>query len=256
MMRRVRPRLVASLFVAFGIAGVATPAWSQCVPSIPMDEFVYRFGIAGNVHSDSDLLALLENPTILTVEAVPAGDDDSAATVVTTETHALYPVDALAIVNALKDAETLVGIIPDLAIHETLCTSGPDMRKELQRTEFHVLFFTFGTEYLIDVHYALNGPEEYGSYWGMYESLDGKLAYQYGSWYFRNLSIHGRRYTYVRHFIRTGVNSRVPGLRMIIRSNAGKRVTEMIDAVYREAVKRYGNTPVATIRHRRCPRSM
>ncbi len=246
-MRRVRHRLVALLFVALGTAGAAAPAWTQCAPSIPMNEFVYRFGIAGEVHGDSDLLALLENPTILTVEAVPAGDDNTAATVVTTETHALYPVDALAIVNALKDAETLVEIIPDLAIHETLCTGGPNMRKELQRTEFRVLFFTFGTEYLIDVHYAINGPDEYGSYWGMYESLDGKLAYQYGSWYFKNVMIDGRQYTYVRHFIRTGVNSRVPGLRMIIRNNAGKRVTAMIDAVYREAVKRYGNTPIASV---------
>ena len=212
-----------------------------------MDEFIYRFGVVPGIQGDSDLLALLENPTVLTVEAVPAGDDDTAATVVTTETHALYPVDALAIVNVLKDTETLVGIIPDLAIHETLCTSGSDMRKEWQRTEFRVLFFTFGTEYLIDVHYAINGPEEYGSYWGMYESLDGKLAYQYGSWYFRNVSIRGRQYTYVRHFIRTGVNSRVPGLRMIIRSNAGKRVTTMIDAIYREAVRRYGNTPIASM---------
>ena len=125
-----------------------------------MDEFMYRFGVVPGIQDDSDLLALLENPTVLTVEAVPAGDDDTAATVVTTETHALYPVDALAIVNVLKDTETLVGIIPDLAIHETLCTSGSDMRKEWQRTEFRVLFFTFGTEYLIDVHYAINGPEE------------------------------------------------------------------------------------------------
>lgn len=212
-----------------------------------MDEFMYRFGVVPGIQDDSDLLALLENPTVLTVEAVPARDDDTAATVVTTETHALYPVDALAIVNVLKDNETLVGILPDLVIHETLCASGSDMRKERQRTEFRVLFFTFGTEYLIDVLYAINGPEEYGSYWGMYESLDGKLAYQYGSWYFRNVSIDGRQYTYVRHFIRTGVNSRVPGLRMIIRSNAGKRVTTMIDAIYREAVRRYGNTPIASM---------
>ena len=212
-----------------------------------MDEFIYRFGFAGSVQDDSDLLALLENPTVFTVEAVPAGDDDPAATVATTEAHVLYPIRAEALAETLNDAESLTRFIPDLVIHETLCRNGPHMIKQLQRTEFHVLFFTFGTEYLIDVHYVINGPEEYGSYWGMYESLDGKLAYQYGSWYFRNVVIDGRQYAYVRHFTMNGLNSRIPGLRMIIERQADERIIEMIDAIYREAVRRYGNTPVASV---------
>jgi len=246
-MRRMRPQLAAFLLVAFGATGLTPAVWAQCSPSIPADEFVYRFGVADSIGSDSGLLALLETPTVLTAEAVPAGEGDPAATVATTETHALYPIAAEAMVETLKDAEALTDFIPDLAIHETICGDGQDLIKQFQRTEFNVLFLTFGTEYLIDVYYAINGPEEFGSYWGMYESLDGKLAYQYGSWYFKNVVIDGRQYTYVRHFTTNGVNTRIPGLRLIIERSAGGRIAEMIDAIYREAVSRYGNTPVASM---------
>lgn len=238
---------MASLFVALGMAGVAASAWAQCSPSVPRDEFVYKFGIAPSIRSDSDLLTLLENPTVLIAEAVPAGEGDPAATVTTTETHVLYPIRAKSMAETLMDAEALTEFIPDLAIHETLCRNGSDMIKQFQRTEFNVLFFTFGTEYLIDLYYALNGPEEYGSYWGMYESLDGKLAYLFGSWYFKDVVIDGRQYAYVRHFITNGVKPRIPGLRMIISRSAGGRITEMLDSIYREAVIRYGNTPVASL---------
>jgi hypothetical protein len=224
----------------------ALPAWSQCTPTIPMDEFIYKFGLFDEVHTHADLLALLENPTVITAEAVPAGPDVEASTIATTEIHVLYPIEASAMVETLNDAESLTSFMPNLAVHETICRIGPNMVKQFQRTEFNVLFLTFGTEYLIDVYYALNGPEEYGSYWGMYESVDDKLAYQYGSWYFKNITIDNRQYTYVRHFSTNGVKTRVPGLRMMIERSAGERVGNVIDALYHEAASRYGTSPVAS----------
>ena len=243
---RHRSRFVASLGFALGAIVFVAPAWSQCPPSVPIDDLEYRFGLADTVKDDEDLLTLLDTPTVITVEAVPAPPGDPATTVATTETHVLYAIEAAAMTDVLRDAATLSEIIPDLAIHRTLCGSGSDMVKQMQRTEFNVLFFKFGTEYLIDVRYAMNGPEEYGSYWGMYESLDGKLAYQYGSWYFRNVIIEDRNYTYVRHFIINGVKSRIPGLRLIVQRSAGNRISAMLDAIYREAVSRHGNSPVAS----------
>jgi hypothetical protein len=239
-------RPAASIFVVVLLLAGAASGWSQCVPSVPQADFVYRFGLADGIRSDADLLVLLENPMVITSQARATEPGDPAATIATTDTHVLYPIEAQSIVATLNDAESLTGFIPDLAIHETLCRNGPDMVKQFQRTEFNVLFFTFGTEYLIDVHFALNGPQEYGTYWGMYESVDGKLAYQYGSWYFKNVVIDGRQYAYVRHFTTSGVNSRIPGLRIIIERSAGDRIIEMLDAIYREAASRYGTSPIAS----------
>lgn len=236
---------VASLAILLFLGGVGE-SWAQCAPSVPESDFIYRFGIHSSIHSDADLLGLLLNPTAIIIDAVPAPAGNPAATIATTETHALYPIAAEAMVDVLQDATALPAIIPDLARHETICRNGPNMIKQIQRTEFNFLIFTFGTEYRIDVRYALNGPVEYGSYWGMYESVDGKLASQFGSWYFRNIEIDGSPYTYVRHFTQNGVTSRLPGLRMVIKRNAGSRVAEMIDAIYREALRR-STIPMAAV---------
>lgn len=240
--RFLRGATALILYVFFS----ASQLHAQCEPTVADESFRYRFGVAGVIDKNRQLLDLLERPTSIHVSAVPAPDGDPAATIATTETHVLYPIHPFAMVEVLRDDETLSDYIPDLAVHETICTNGPDMIKQFQRTEFDVLFLTFGTEYLIDVHYILDGPDEYGSYWGMYESLDGKLAYQYGSWYFRSVEIEGRQYTYVRHFTQNGVKTRIPGLRFIVERSAGGRVSEMMDSIYREAVNRHGTTPVAS----------
>lgn len=218
---------------------------APCAPAVPIDSFQYRFGLAGGWMPESELAALIENPTVIHADAFPAGRNDPAATIVTAETHAVYPIQPDAMARLLKDDDSLASIVPDLKIHETICEYGPDMIKQHQRAEFRVLFFSFGTEYLMDVRHALGGPDEYGSYWGMYESLDGKLAYQYGSWYFRALEIDGRPHTYVRHYIITGLTTRVPGLRLIAQRNAGAHVVQMFDALFQESVRRYGTTVAA-----------
>ncbi len=237
-----------------GIVLLALPnaAWpdtvtSGCTPSVPLHEFKYRFGLAPDHTSYPELVALIENPIPFKVEARAAGRDDPAATIITTETHAVYPISPDAMLRVLKDYEALPEIIPDLVVDETICEHSSGMVKQRQRTEFRILFFTFGTEYLIDAYYVLNGPEEYGGYWGMYDSVDGKLAYQYGSWYFRRITLNGRAYTYVRHYIYSGVTTRVPGLRLIAQRNARSRVVEMFDALYAESVRRYGTTPLASV---------
>jgi hypothetical protein len=207
-----------------------------------MSEFQFRFGFAPGATREEELRDLIEQPVVFRMEAVPAPSGSDAATLITTETHAVYPVEPGAMVAVLKDESHLTDIMPDLVVHETICRHSATMIKQRQRTEFRVLFFRFGTEYLIDIHYALESENEYGSYWGMYESLDGRLSHQFGSWYFHAVEIDGQPYPYVRHFITTGVTSRVPGLRMVTERSAPGRVIAMFDAVYRETVRRYGTT--------------
>ena len=243
----VRRLCIALAFLIVSVTMHTQPPEALCAPSVPPDELQYRFGLAPGHSSAVELVELIENPTVFVSDARAAGSDDPAATIVTTETHAVYPIRPGSLAAILRDDDDLADIVPDLVVHETICEHSPSMIKQYQRTEFHVLFFTFGTEYLIDAYYALNGPDEYGSYWGMYESLDGKLAYQYGSWYFRSIELDGREYTYARHYIYSGVTSRVPGLRIVAQRSAGGRVVEMFDALYAEAVRRHGTTPIASL---------
>lgn len=242
----LRRALLATIVLAVTIT--ALPAQTECLPSIPMQDFEYRFGIVDELESDGDYLQLVENPTVIELGVEQAEPGDEASTVATTELHAIYPTSAAALVEVLKDDAILAEIVPDLAVHMTLCRMDGDSIKQMQRTEFNMLFLTFGTEYLIDVHYAIDRPDEFGSYWGMYDSLDGRLAYQYGSWYFADIEVGGRGYSYVRHFTKNGIVTRLPGLRMAIRRSADERVRETLNAIYREAVRRHGETPRAAVR--------
>jgi len=217
---------------------------AQCDPVVPEEVFQYRFGVSDVIASTDDLLELLGRPTPIVISAEPAPKDDPASIIAIAETHALYPVEPWQMVEVLRDDEVLPDVIPDLTLSETICWNGPDMMRQRQRTEINVLFLTFATEYLIEVHHVLGGPVEYGSYWAMYESLDGNLARQLGSWYFRKVTIDGRDYTYVRHFTLNGLTYRVPGLRFMVERGAAGHVADMMDSVYREAVNRHGTTPV------------
>jgi hypothetical protein len=167
---------VGIILLALSAAVWGDSITSECMPSVPRHEFRYRFGFATGYTSHAELVDLIENPTPYIVEARAAGRDDPAATVITTETHAVYPIRPDAMFLLLQDSEALPDLIPDLVVDDTICEHSSGMIKQRQRTEFRVLFFTFGTEYLIDAHYVLNGPEEYGGYWGMYDSVDGRRA--------------------------------------------------------------------------------
>jgi hypothetical protein len=132
--------------------------------------------------------------------------------------------------------------MPSLADHEVLCNHGPDASRQRQRTDFGVLIFSLGTEYIIDVEHVLTGPDAYASHWALVESVDGRLGYLYGSWYFERVQVDGQVMTYVHHFVRTGLTTRVPGVRAFVRARLEPQIVGVFSELYEEAAERYGRT--------------
>lgn len=204
-------------------------------------QFESRYGRAAGARTPAELQTLVEVPTILNSRAV-ATREGEARIETSTETHAVYPVLPAKMMETLRDDAALSAFMPSLAEHETLCDHTSDFQRQRQRTDFGVLVFTLGTEYVIDVQHVYTGPDVYASRWALVESLDARLGYLYGSWYFEEVEIDGQTMTYVRHYLRSGLTTRVPGVRAFVGSRIEQQIIDLFTAFYQEVAERHGTT--------------
>lgn len=237
------------MLVSFGLlcalAVVSAPPlvasdWEACAAI--EHEYRDRFGRAPSARTDAELRSLLENPTFLHAGASHASDDTGATVDIMTETHAVYPVRAADLNLTFGENEDLPSYMPNLSRHEVICHPTRGVSRQRQTTDFGVLVFSLGSDYIIDVEYVHTGPQAYSSRWALVESLDGRLAYLYGSWYFESVRIDGMEATYVHHFARTGLTTSVPGVRAFAGRRADDGIIDVFDAVFEETARRFGRT--------------
>jgi hypothetical protein len=216
-------------------------AWEDCSPLDHSGEWEYRHERADSARTEDDLRELFENPTVIEARATRTAENDARIETLT-ETHAVFPVDAASMMRTLRSNDILTSFMPNLGDHEVVCRVSEDVERQRQRTDFGLLIFSLGTEYVIDVEYVDRGPEVYSSRWVLVESLDGRMSYLYGSWYFESIVLDGEPATYVRHYARTGLTTRVPGVRAFIERRLEGEVTHLFTAFYEEAADRFGRT--------------
>lgn len=227
----------------FALTTAAPAAWEDCEPMNHRGEYEDRFGRSSLARTESDLRELFENPTVIDSSAIRT-DEDGASIETLTETHAVYPVAASDMMATLTANAILTDFMPNLSEHEVVCRPAENVSRQRQRTDFGVLFFSLGTEYVIDVEFPFEGPDRYGSHWVLVESLDGRMAYIYGSWYFETAMLDGEEVTYVRHYVRSGLTTRVPGVRAFVAPRLEPEITTLFNEFYAEAVRRHGRIAV------------
>lgn len=213
----------------------------ECAPTHTESQFEHRFGRSPLARTQDELRALIESPTVISSHAIRT-DEDGAHLETMTETHAVYPVRARALMATLNDPDALLRFVPNLGDHEIVCLPDARMSRQRQRVDFDVLLFELGTEYVIDVRYVDQGPNAWSSNWVLVDSPDGRMAYIYGSWYFEDVVIDGRTMAYVRHYARTGLTSRVPGLRLFVAGRLSGEITSLFEALYSETARLHGRT--------------
>ncbi len=226
---------LTTLFLVSAAAG----AEDACMPSDRADEYEDRFGRSPLAASVSQLRELYQNPTVIEAR-VSRTTEDGASIETLTETHVVLPVAAGDFMGILKDEEAMRDAIPNLRDHEIICHLSPTRYRQRQKTEFPVLLFNLGTEYVLDLEFTSLGPDVYSSRWILVESIDGRMAYIYGSWFLEAIELDGQTVTYVRHYARTGLTTRVPGVRGFIQRRVEGEVVSLIDSVYQAAVGRSG----------------
>ncbi|MFW5743892.1 MAG: hypothetical protein ACOC2D_11515 [Spirochaetota bacterium] len=221
--------------------GRSLVAWEDCSPVDHAGEWEYRHERCDSARTEDELRELFENPTVIEAGATRTAED-SARIETLSETHAVFPVDAASMMQTLRSNDILTSFMPNLGDHEVVCRLSDNVERQRQRTEFGLLIFSLGTEYVIDVEYVDRGPEVYSSRWVLVESLDGRMSYLYGSWYFESIVLDGDPATYVRHYARTGLTTRAPGVRAFIERRLEGEITDLFTAFYEEASARFGRT--------------
>ncbi|MFW5683984.1 MAG: hypothetical protein ACOC1I_03960 [Spirochaetota bacterium] len=218
--------------------------WRTCAVPDYTGEYEYRHERATDARTQDDLRALYENPTVIRAYTESASEGGAAIETLT-ETHAVFPIRAESILATLQDDDTLTTFVPNLGDHEVVCRFADNHFRQRQRTDFGFLFLRFSSEYVIDVEYVDYGPGEYGSRWVLVESIDGQIAYNYGSWYFEEIMLDGRRATYVRHYARTGLTSGFPGAQLVVGGRLEGEMRNLFRVFYEETVRRYGRVTLA-----------
>lgn len=242
--RSMRIRLIAvcltvaaSLVLPFARAY----AWDRCVFIDHAAAWEDRHGRAPSATTQDELRALFENPTV--IESAAVATDEAGASIETrTETHAVYPVSTTAMTTMLTTEEILESFMPNLGDHEVVCQLTDSIQRQRQSTDFGVLIFTLATEYVIDVETVAHDEQTFASRWVLVDSLDERMAYIYGSWYFEAVTLDGRPATYVRHYGRTGLTTRVPGVRHFIDRRLENEITNLFTVFYEATAERYGRT--------------
>lgn len=215
--------------------------WADCAPIDHSDEYEYRYGRADDARTDAQLRELYEKPTVR--ESSATRTNELGARIDTmTETHVVFATAVDHLIATLMGDERLTSFMPNLSEHELVCKPVENTYRQRQVTDFGVLMFKLGTEYVIDVQVLEDGPGDFASRWVLVESLDDRIAYVYGSWYFESLELDGRTVTYARHYVRSGLTTRVPGVRVFIARRLDKEIRNLFSAFYDETVRRFGRT--------------
>lgn len=235
-------RAAALLLFVVPWAVADAPQPPPCTPTAGEADFESRFGRAPSARRPDQLEVLLENPRFMHAGATRADGTNGATVDVMTESHVVFPVRVADLLEVFAEDAPMTDYMPNLAVHEVLCRPAPNVSRHRQRVDFGPIIFSLGTEYVIDVHYLETGPDVFASRWTLVDSVDGRLAYNLGSWYFESVQIDGRDATYVRHYARTGLTTRVPGVRFFANRRAAGGVKDVLDAAYKEAVRRFGKT--------------
>jgi hypothetical protein len=238
--RRVARFVTGFVFALLPLVAVGA---SDNEPCRPVDhDFRDRFGRAPTARTQAQLKALFENPTFLRSGATHTDGPNDATIDILTESHVVYPIRVADVNAAFGEYQDLPSFVPNLLEHVVMCHPSPGISRQRQRTGFKLLVFSLGSDYVIDVEYVHNGPNAYSSRWVMVKSLDGRLAYLYGSWYFEAVRIDGVEATYVHHYGNTGLTTRVPGVRAFVDRRVDDGIRDVLAAVYEETVRRFGRS--------------
>lgn len=227
------------MFLGLFVLSVSAAAWEECEPIDHSDAWEQRYGRGPDAVTTAQLRGLFESPRIVDSHAIHT-DEEGASVETMTETHAVYPILPADLMATITSNERLTEFMPRLGEHSIVCHPADGLSRQRQRTEFGLLLFDLGTEYVIDVNYPSSGPDVFSSRWVLVDSLDDRMAYIYGSWYIERVELDGVPMSYVRHYVRTGLTTRVPGVRLFVERRIESEILNLFASLYEEATVQFG----------------
>jgi len=235
---RIRFFLLISGILLVPASGTA--AEEPCLPVAESEaDFENRFGRHQSAREESQLRRLLEAPAILEAGAARVDGPGEARIEILTDSHVVYPVAFSQFATVFGEVEAQTRYIPHLVESRIICFPSQAVIRQYQRLEIGPKALALGPEYHLDVWRKTDEEDVLAIEWLLAESLDGRLAYNYGSWYVQAVTVDDTPATYIRHYGRNGLTTRVPGVRFLADRGARGEVKTLLAALYEEVTRRY-----------------
>ena len=190
------------------------------------------------VAKDTDYAGLLENPRALAFDAHghPA---DEIYTVSFADLHAVYPVELEALRDTILDLNSHQDFVPRV-VSSAAEPAGDNPPRWRQHVELEFRVLVFRSDYSFETKHTVVRDEghEFALQFRMLESHDALLADSGGSWYLRRIELDGHEHTYVRYFNHVAFARRVFGLRLALRNFGLRDVKSVMNAYYKETLRR------------------
>ena len=202
----------------------------------PPDRFIFRDCPATGSFQSLNLTAQKIEARI---EEVENGQDNI---LLLTDYHAVFPLPLEQLVPVFLDHENEDRVYPRIKESRDLSPNAGLLDPHFQEVRTSFTFLGIGQKY----HYILyRVPHWYGDdsfmlNWALVHSVDGKYYELYGSWYLEEFQREGKRHTYLRNFVRTGLTDPPSIVKTVTGLFATNSVRNFFEAVYDAAVEQNG----------------
>lgn len=170
--------------------------------------FEYRNTIA----SYNSLIKLLNNPTDIESHIKQIRKEDIKILDTLFDFHAIYDIPIYKLSNQLIDIENEQNVFPRMVYSKDLNPEKPFWVPHLQEIKTKFKWGRIEEKYHY-IFYKVPIVSNDGSIlikWNLYDSIDGKFEYIFGSWYLKEVIENGKKYTYVRNYVHYGMKNYPP----------------------------------------------
>lgn len=167
---------------------------------------------------------ILDNPTKIEAHINPIKKDGVKVLDTLFDFHAVYDIPIQILVDKVLDLGNEQNVFPRMIYTKDLNPADSLWAPHLQEVRTSFKLGRLGQEYHY-IFYKIPKLRNDGSFvikWNLYESIDSKFDFSFGSWYMKEISNDGHNFTYVRNFVHYGIVDYPPYVALISRL-AGER---------------------------------
>ncbi len=176
---------------------------------------------------------LLDKPSIIESQIYPEKKDGVKILNVLFDSHAIFEIPIYKLIDLVLDLENEQKVFPRMTYTKDLNPDSSLWTNHLQEAIMSFKLGIFGSEYH-SIFYKIPELREDGSFlikWNLYESIDGKFDFVFGSWYMKEIIFIGKKYTYIRNYVHYGIIDYPPYVLMAMRIGGKKDIKAFIRAL-------------------------
>jgi len=155
--------------------------------------------------------------------------------------HGVFDTPIEAFEDALRAVEEQDDYLPRLEESEIICSAGNPLEYVRLRQKLSFRFLSFGRDYEYVLHYFFDDqiPGTFVVWWQLATALDDQILETDGTWYFEEVVVGGRKYTYMTYATRTLFREESLGLRTAIKQFGEHDLHNAMAALNEEARRRH-----------------